>query len=41
MKMSTLDLAAMKPSTLNQAEVHVWSCRLDAAPDAAREEGLI
>ena len=32
--MSTLDLAAMKPSTLNQAEVHVWSCRLDAAPDA-------
>ena len=32
--MSTLDLAATKPSTLNQAEVHVWSCGLDAAPEA-------
>lgn len=32
--MSTLDLTATKPSTLNQAEVHVWSCRLDAVPDA-------
>jgi 4'-phosphopantetheinyl transferase EntD len=27
-------LTAIKPATLNQAEVHVWSCRLDAAPDA-------
>jgi 4'-phosphopantetheinyl transferase len=34
MKMSTLDQAATKPSTLDQAEVHVWTCRLDAAPDA-------
>lgn len=32
--MSTLYLTAIKPATLNQAEVHVWSSWLDAAPDA-------
>lgn len=32
--MPTPDRAATKPSTLDQAEVHVWSCRLDAAPGA-------